>query len=69
MQIEQIQLSGHLQAELGDQYVEVPIKALSPDPLNIAEEEASITVNKPVLNLDINRFNSKCLQFLFNLYL
>ena len=54
-----MQLSAQLQAELGEQFVEVPKKALSPDPLNIVEEEASIVLNKPTLNLDVKNFHSK----------
>ncbi|KAK3912293.1 Collagen alpha-1(XX) chain [Frankliniella fusca] len=56
--VEQIQLSSHLQEELGTQYVEVPVKSVPLDPAspNIEEEEANLQNNKPSLNLSISDF-------------
>lgn len=58
-----MQLCSNLTAEMGEQFIEVPVKPPpSPDPLDIDEEEQDIVVNKPTLNLDVNRFQSEFLS-------
>ncbi|XP_026278611.1 uncharacterized protein LOC113206654 [Frankliniella occidentalis] len=56
LKVEQIQLSSNLQVELGGDYIEVPVKSLplSPDPLDMEEEEDNVLNNKPSLNLNVN---------------